>query len=142
MPTYWKGLMLAAVLDVVWISGCRSPITEPTRSAAAHFRAVDAPWEHLLDIDRHIDRLMLHLQQHPTDVDAMARLARRYAAQGRHDEAIGPLARALQLDPSRRRLWVALDHAVEHSGRAQISDAELVRRAAEFVELMEMGHGC
>ena len=36
-----------------------------------------------------------------------------------------------------------LDRAVEKSGRDKITDAELVRRAAEFKETVEMmGDGC
>lgn len=47
------------------------------------------------------------------------------------------------LDPSRRGLWVALDDAVERSGKDTITDAELTRRAARFVEAVELwGHGC
>jgi len=51
------------------------------------------------------------------------------AAQPTPDAEIGCLARAIQLDPYRRGLWVALDHAVERSGRAKITDAELTRLA-------------
>jgi len=46
------------------------------------------------------------------------------------DAAIGRLARAIQLDPYRRDLWVALDRAIARSGRAAITDAELTRAAA------------
>jgi cytochrome c-type biogenesis protein CcmH/NrfG len=62
----------------------------------------------------------------------MEMVARIYAANESYDAAIGPLARALQLDPTRRSLWSALDNAVKMSGRATITDVELARRAAEF----------
>lgn len=43
----------------------------------------------------------------------------------------------------RRDVWVALDRALERSGRAKITDAELTRAALEFISAIEMwGHGC
>ncbi|HKC41249.1 MAG TPA: hypothetical protein VKC15_17030 [Gemmatimonadales bacterium] len=54
------------------------------------------------------------------------------AEQTSPDAEIGCLARAIQLDPYRRDLWVALDHAVERSGRATVTDAELTRLALRF----------
>jgi hypothetical protein len=73
----------------------------------------------------------------------MERLAGFYMEHGWYDQAIGPLARALQLDAERRSLWVALDRAVEGAGMAKITDAELIRRAHEFKEKVEMwGGGC
>ena len=67
----------------------------------------------------------------------MEHLAALYMANGSYDAAIGPLARALQLEPNRRGLWSALDGAVQRSGAARITDAELTRRAASFVEALE-----
>ncbi len=65
------------------------------------------------------------------------------AEQESPDAAIGRLARAIQLDPYRRDLWVALDRALERGGRAKITDAELTRAAREFVLAVEQrGHGC
>ncbi len=99
--------------------------------------------DELTETGRVTDSLMLYLQDHPDDVAAMKTLAGVYADNGWWDAAINPLARALQLDPSRRSLWVMLDRAVEKSGRVKITDAELVRRAAAFKESVEMmGHGC
>lgn len=54
------------------------------------------------------------------------------AEQTTPDAAIGCLARAIQLDPYRRALWVALDRAIAQSGRATISDAELARLALQY----------
>ena len=86
---------------------------------------------------------MQHLQEESRDVDAMLAIARLYTEHGWAGDAIGPLARALQLDPYRRDLWVALDRALAHDGRAKITDAELTRAALEFVSAIEMlGHGC
>lgn len=141
---YWKGLLIAVVIDAAWIMGNPTP-TAPDPVRAMSMDAVE--WRPALDqletMGRLEDSLMMHLQRHPEDVDAMAELAHIYAGNEWHDPAIGPLARALQLDPSRRGLWSALDRAVEKSGMAKITDAELIRRAQAFVEAVEMwGHGC
>ena len=89
------------------------------------------------------DSLMTVLSESSQDVDAMERLAALYLEHGWSDQALGPLARALQLDPARRSLWVALDRAVEGSGLAKITDAELTRHALAFQESVDMyGHGC
>lgn len=148
--SYWKGLGVAAAIDLVWIMAC--PITAtgpeplPPADAVAEWPAEvpvgpqDVDFAALGELE---DSLMIHLQEHPDDVDAIQEVARVYAEHGWYESAIGPLARALQLDPSRRGLWSALDQAVEKSGMAKITDAELIRRAARFVEAVEMwGHGC
>lgn len=54
------------------------------------------------------------------------------AEQGTPDAAIGCLADAIQHDPYRRELWVALDRAIARSGRATITDAELTRAALRY----------
>jgi len=54
------------------------------------------------------------------------------AEQQAPDAEIGCLADAIQRDPYRRALWVALDHAIERSGRAKITDAELTRLALRY----------
>ena len=54
------------------------------------------------------------------------------AEQETPDAEIGCLARAIQPDSYRRDLWVALDHAIERSGRATMTDAELTRAALRF----------
>jgi len=61
------------------------------------------------------------------------------AEQETPDEAIGRLARAIQLDPHRRDLWVALDRAIAQSGRATITDAELTR-AARMAYVRQSGY--
>lgn len=81
-----------------------------------------------------VESLTQHLRSYPEDVSAIEDLAALYMANGSYDAAIAPLARALQLDPHRRSLWVALDVAVIRSGRKMITDAELTRRAARFKE--------
>jgi cytochrome c-type biogenesis protein CcmH/NrfG len=135
---YWKGFLIAVAFDTAVIAGPDFLATEPVRLAKD-----PAPLVQLQQVDRQVDSLMQHLQEHVADVDAMLALARLYTEHGWPDDAIGPLARALQLDPYRRDLWVALDNALEQSGRARITDAELVRAARAFVDAIEMqGHGC
>jgi cytochrome c-type biogenesis protein CcmH/NrfG len=133
--TYVKGLMIAAAIDLVWIMA-RPTGTQP---ATVPPLAIVAEWP----AEQLDDSLMAYLQEHPEDVSAMETLAGVYAQNAWWDAAINPLARALELEPSRRSLWAALDRAVEKSGLGQITDAELVRRAAAFKESVEMdGHGC
>lgn len=145
---YWKNLAIAAAIDAAWLMGCPATSTEPEPLPPAEVVVnwPETPAEPEMGggtIGTVEDSLMLYLQNHPEDVDAMEKLARVYAEEGWYDAAIGPLARALQLDPERRSLWVALDRAVEQSGWAKITDAELVRRATLFVETFEAwGHGC
>ena len=142
--TYWKGLMIAFAIDLGWIMGSPATVTGPETLPPLDVVAEwPQPVDELTETGRLEDSLMSYLQQSPEDVDAMAKLARIYADNGWYDAAINPLARALQLDPQRRSLWSALDRAVEKSGKAKITDAELTRRAAAFVEAVEMwGHGC
>jgi cytochrome c-type biogenesis protein CcmH/NrfG len=149
--TYWKGLMIAAAIDLGWLVGCPAAATGPEPvpplDVVAEWPAAPAVEPQRLDelseTGRLEDSLMLLLQQNPTDVAAMAQLSDIYAEQGWYDAAINPLARALQIAPGRRSLWVALDTLLEKSGLAKITDAELTRRAQQFVEAVEMwGHGC
>ena len=146
----WKGLMIAVAIDLAWIMArptATQPPTVPSLDVVADWPADPAAdsreLAELSETGRLIDSLMLYLQDHPNDVAAMETLAGVYAQNGWWDAAINPLARALQLNPRRRSLWVLLDRAVEISGRDKITDAELVRRAATFKESVEMmGHGC
>jgi predicted Zn-dependent protease len=137
--SYWKGLMLAAVFDLIWIMGCPAQATEPATLPSQQVMTL----EEFNTAGELEDGLMLHLQEQPSDVVAMQKLADLDMRQGWFEAAIGPLARALQLDPSRRRLWVMLDDAVKKGGRGTITDEELAEAAAAFVESLEMwGHGC
>ncbi len=145
---YWKGLLIAVAFDAAVIAGPDFLATEPSRAQARSIRPASTEAEslslaRLQQVDRLVDSLMQQLQEHEGDVDAMLAVARLYTENGWAGDAVGPLARALQLDPYRRDLWVALDDALEQAGRAKITDAELTRAAREFVEAIEMwGHGC
>jgi len=132
---YWTGLLIAVAFDAAVIAG---PGYFGTKQ-----QPESLPFAELQQVDRRVDSLMQHLQEHAGDVDAMLRVARIYTDHGWAGDALGPLARALQLDPYRRDLWVALDRALDRMGREKITDAELTRAALEFVSAFEMlGHGC
>jgi len=125
--TNWKAVTISLGLAVGWIMGnpavALGPAPEPQAEVQMNIARVEA--------------LTQHLRTYPRDVDEMEHLAALYMANESYDAAIGPLARALQLEPNRRGLWSALDRAVERSGGARITDAELTRRAASFVEALE-----
>jgi predicted Zn-dependent protease len=125
--TNWKAVTIAMGLALGWLIGDPAIAMGPGPDAQAQVQLAVS----------HVESLLAHLREHPADVSALEQLAATYAANESYDAAIGPLARALQLDPKRRSLWVALDRAVQRSGAARITDAELSRRAASFVEVLE-----
>jgi len=125
--TKWKAVTVALGLALGWMVG---------NAAVALGPAPDPQAEVQVNVAR-VEGLTEHLRNYLRDVDEMEHLAALYMANGCDDTALGPLARALQLDPTRRSLWVALDRAVERSGAARITDAELTRRAASFVKALE-----
>jgi len=120
--TNWKAVTISLGLAVGWIMG---------NPAVALGPAPEPQVEVQMNIAR-VEALTQHLRIYPRDVDEMEHLAALYMANGSYDAALGPLARALQLDPHRRSLWAMLDSALRHLGRQRISDEELVVRAVEF----------
>lgn len=130
---YWTGLLIAVAFDAAMIAGPDVLGTEPQPAQPESLSFAE-----LQRVDRSVDSLMQHLQEVPGDVDAMLAIARIYTEHGWAGDAIGPLARALQLNPYRRDLWVALDRALDKMGKDQITDAELARAALEFVSAFEM----
>ena len=140
---YWTGLLIAVAFDAAVIAGPDLLGTKPPIPAVAPSQPESLSFAELQQVDRRVDSLLQYLQEHAGDVDAMLAIARIYTEHGWAGDAIGPLARALQLDPYRRDLWVALDRALDKMGKEQITDAELTRAALEFVSAFEMlGHGC
>jgi len=127
--TNWKVVTISLALALGWIMG---------NPAVALGPAPDPQAEVQMNVAR-VESLTQHLREVPEDVGAMEDLAALYMANGSYDAAIAPLARALQLDPHRRSLWVALDVAVIKSGRKMITDAELTRMAVAFKEAVENG---
>jgi len=140
---YWTGLLIAVAFDAAVLAGPDYFGANQAIQPPAVAQAESLSFAELQQVDRRVDSLMQLLQEHAGDVDAMLAIARIYTEHGWAGEAIGPLARALQLDPYRRDLWVALDRALDKMGREKITDAELARAALEFVSAFEMlGHGC
>lgn len=142
--TYWRGLIIAATFDLIWSMArptMMAPATPPPIEVVA-----ELPSPSVGEIDaiaNREDSLMSLLHEHPRDVDVMLQLADLYASQGLWDAAINPLARALELDSSRRTLWSALDKAVAQSGKGKITDRELRKRAAGFADQVKMyGEEC
>jgi len=127
--TNWKAVTVALGLALGWFVG---------NPAVALGPAPDPQAEVQVNIAR-VEGLTKHLRNYPRDVEEMEHLAALYMANGCYDTALGPLARALQLDPHRRSLWVALDNALRNLGRRRISDEELVLRAGEFRKALENG---
>lgn len=122
--TYVKAVTISLALALAWIMGNPAVALGPRP-------APDPQVEVQMNVAR-VESLTQHLRSYPEDASAMEDLAALYMTNGSYDAAIGALARALQLDPHRRSLWVALDVAVIRSGRRMITDAELTRRAALF----------
>lgn len=122
--TNWKVVTISLALALGWMMG---------NPAVALGPAPDPQAEVQMNVAR-VESLTQHLREVPEDVGAMEDLAALYMTNGSYDAAIAPLARALQLDPLRRSLWVALDVAVIKSGRKMITDAELTKKAARFKE--------
>jgi len=120
--TNWKAVTISLALALGWIMGDPALALGPSPDPQAEVQ---------LAITR-VDSLMSYLREHPDNVEATEQLAALYVANESYDAAIGPLARALQLDPSRRSLWVTLDKAVRQSGRGTITDAELTKLAVAF----------
>ena len=120
--TNWKAVVIALGLAMGWVMG---------NPAVALGPAPDPVAEAQMKVAR-VEALTQHLRSCPKDVDEMEHLAALYMANGSYDAALGPLARALQLDSHRRSLWVMLDSALRHLDRSRISDEELTLRAAEF----------
>jgi cytochrome c-type biogenesis protein CcmH/NrfG len=122
--TYIKAVTVSLALALGWIMGNPAVALGPRP-------APDPQAEVQMNVAR-VESLTQHLRSYPEDASAMEDLAALYMTNGAYDAAIGPLARALELDPHRRSLWVALDVAVIRSGRKMVTDAELSRRAAAF----------
>lgn len=152
--SYWKGVLAAIAFDFAWIMVSPSLVAGPESVAHAPYAVTNldagvsamstTPEDAQLDrAGRLEDSLMVYLQSHEEDVAAMVNLARMYVEHGWYEAAINPLARALELDPTRRAGWSLLDRALKQAGVAQITDAELTKRARQFEEAVKYwGHGC
>lgn len=114
------------------------PMVTMARSQPAP--AVAATIDSLAAVDSAIDTYIVAIQESPNEARAMIDLAFFYMTHGWFDRAIGPLARAREIDPSSEPLRRYLELAVARSGNGYV---DLTRAAREFDEVVEMwGHGC
>ena len=88
------------------------------------------------------DSLIGAVQDDTGDVAAMAELAHLYMLHGAYDEAVGPLARALEIAPERDDLRSELRLAFQ-LGKLDERQVDLAEKARQFLDLVRMtGHGC
>ena len=88
------------------------------------------------------DSLVRAVQHSDRNVAALAQLASLYMLHGANNEALGPLALALQVDPSHEDLRYELRLALKLAGLDR-KHVDLGERAREFAELVALaGHGC
>jgi cytochrome c-type biogenesis protein CcmH/NrfG len=114
-----------------------------TRPSAAPVGSLDSlSLSELETLARAEDSLVLEVQQDSANVEAMAELAHLYMRHGSFEQAVGPLARALEVTPDRDDLWYELLLALKLSGLDQ-REVDLTARALEFADMARMaGHGC
>lgn len=120
-----------------------APGNPPPESAAPRALPADSlSVAELGEVDRRRAELILSIQQNDRDLVALAELAHLYMRHGWFGEAIGPLARAVEVDPSRDDLFYELLLAVKLSGRPE-GEVDFTEEARAFMDAVEMeGHGC
>ena len=90
--------------------------------------------------DSQINHHMMLIQAAPGAAQPMVELAFFYMKHGWYDRAIGPLARAREIDALNETIGRYLELAVARSGKGYV---DLYEAAREFVAMMEeWGHGC
>ena len=88
------------------------------------------------------DSLIGAIQDDAGDLAAMAELAHLYMLHGAYGEAVGPLARALEIAPERNDLRSELRLALR-LGRLDEQQVDLGDKVRQFLDLVSMaGHGC
>src|SRR2546426_1106735 len=125
---------------------CRSAPRHPHRPNSVSFapaRPLDSlSLAGLEALARAEDSLVLAVQEDSANVDAMTELAHLYMLHGSFDHAVGPLARALEVQPGRDDLWYELLLALKLS-KLDEQHVDLAQLAREFAEMAAMaGHGC
>lgn len=91
-------------------------------------------------IDSLVTMYIVAVQEDLFDARAMTDLAFLYMKQGWFDRAIGPLARAREIDATSEPLRRYLELAIARSGRGYV---DLYQAARDFEEMVQMeGHGC
>lgn len=129
------------------VVGSDWPVPTPPPVAAPRLAPPPAPLESRSLKDLEVlaqieDSLVRAIQDSAENQDAMVELAHLYMREGSFDSAVGPLARALEVDPNRDDLWYELLLAMKLAGwdREQVN---LEEKAREFAEMAAMaGHGC
>jgi tetratricopeptide (TPR) repeat protein len=113
------------------------------RPSAVPARSLDSlSLRELETLARAEDSLLFAVQADSANAEAMAELAHLYMRHGSFEQAIGPLARALEVAPGRDDLWYELLLALKLSGLDQ-RQVDLTARALEFADMARMaGHGC
>ena len=96
----------------------------------------------LSELAREEDELLRKIEENAEDVEAMTALAYLYMRHRWFDRAIGPLARAVEIEPARDDLRHELGLAVKLSGRTE-SEVDYADEARRFAGQAAMhGHGC
>ena len=111
------------------------PVVEPIKRVdqSASIAAIKA-------IDSMATAYILTIQNDPIDSRSMTELAFLYMKQGWFDRAIGPLARAREIDATSEPLRRYLELAIARSERGAV---DLYQAARDFEEQVMMeGHGC
>ena len=111
------------------------PVVEPIRRVdqTANIAALNA-------VDSMATAYILAIQNDPIDSRSMTELAFLYMKQGWFDQAIGPLARAREIDATSEPLRRYLELAI---ARAKLGTVDLYQAARDFEERVAMeGHGC
>ena len=116
------------------------PVVVPKPEAQPEPVAVTAQLAELNTIDSLATIHILAVQDDPLDVRSMTDLAFLYMRKGWFDRAVGPLARAREIDPTSEPLRRYLELAIAHSG---LGDVDLDLQARSFEEMVQMwGEGC
>jgi cytochrome c-type biogenesis protein CcmH/NrfG len=137
--------LVAAHVVVIGLA-CReftAPRNPPPEAVALRALPADSlSVAELGEVDGRRAELMLSIQENDRDLAALAELAHLYMRHGWFGEAIGPLARAVEVDPGRVDLFYELLLAVKLSGRPE-GTVDFTEEARAFMEAVEMeGHGC
>ena len=121
----------------------RRPVPAPPRpvALAAPVQAAASPGvAEVLAVDSLQDEYIMAVQADPLDVRPMTDLAFLYMKHGWFERAIGPLARAREIDPTSEPLRRYLELALARSAGGAV---DLDAAARQFVEMVEMwGMGC
>lgn len=117
------------------------PQRPPLSAPVARVPVAPAPDPIMLAVvDSLVDTYMMAIRDFASDVRAMTDLGFLYMRHGWFDRAIGPLARAREIDPSSEPLRRYLELALARAGGSPV---DLERAAREFAELAAAwGMGC